>query len=267
MAGALGKVLDWRELFYIAGAPGFLIAALLLLLVDPPRGGEEPRKAAKAGIGAYLELLRTPTLLFVIFGQAFAMLILVCIIHFGIKFFTQVRGMGAEEAKISFGVMALVSGALGNMVGGALGDWLAKRVRGGYALLAGISYLAALPLLLYGFHASERWVSFSALTAGSFCLFLCMPVVNAQIASVTHPDQRGAAWALAIFILHLFGDTFNPPLFGMVSDAYGRLKAFTWFSFSLVLAGLCCLVAARFAGRDIERLRARESTAPPPGPV
>jgi predicted MFS family arabinose efflux permease len=267
MAGALGKILDWRELFYIAGAPGFLVAALILLLVDPPRGGEEPHKAARSGFKAYVELLRTPTLLFVIFGQAFAMLILVCIIHFGIKFFTQVRGMGAEEAKISFGVMALVSGALGNMVGGALGDWLAKRIRGGYALLAGISYWAALPLLLYGFHASERWISFSALTAGSFCLFLCMPVVNAQIASVTHPDQRGAAWALAIFILHLFGDTFNPPLFGAVSDTYGRLNAFTWFSFSLVLAGLCCLLAARFAGRDIAKVQARLNPTPPPGPV
>jgi predicted MFS family arabinose efflux permease len=256
MAGALGNM-DWRELFYIAGVPGFLVAAAILLLADPPRGGDEPHKAALTGFKAYVELLRTRTLLFVIFGQAFAMLILVCLIHFGIKFFTQVRGMDPEEAKISFGFMALISGILGNTVGGILGDRLAKRVKGGYALLAGLSYLAALPLLLVGFNVAERWIAFSSLTAGSFCLFLCMPVVNAQIASVTHPDQRGAAWALAIFILHLFGDTFNPPLFGAVSDEYGRLNAFTWFSFSLILAGVCCLFAARFARRDMERLQAR----------
>lgn len=264
MAGALGNVLDWRELFYIAGAPGFLVAALILLLADPPRGGDEPHKAARTGFKAYLELLKTRTLLFVIFGQAFAMLILICLIHFGVKFFTDERGMSPDQAKIFFGVMALVSGAVGSAVGGAFGDWLAKRVRGGYALLAGLSYLAALPLLLIGFHASERWISFSALTAGSFCLFLCMPVLNAQIANVTHPDQRGAAWALAIFILHLFGDTFNPPLFGAVSDTYGRLNAYTWFSFSLIPAGLCCLVASRFAGRDMDRLQARETGTPPP---
>ena len=257
MAGALGDTLDWRELFYIAGAPGFLVAALILLLIDPPRGGEEPHKAARTGFKAYVELLKTRTLLFVIFGQAFAMLILICLIHFGIKFFTQERGMDPEEAKISFGLMALVSGVLGNITGGVLGDRLAKRIRGGYALLAAISYWAALPLLLIGFNSTEKWIQFSSLTAGSFCLFLCMPVVNAQIAAVTHPDQRGAAWALAIFILHLFGDTFNPPLFGAVSDEYGRLKAFTWFSFSLILAGLCCLLAARFARRDMDRLQAR----------
>ncbi len=267
MAGALGKILDWRELFYIAGAPGFLIAALILLLVDPPRGGEEPHKHARTGFKAYLELLKTRTLLFVIFGQAFAMLILVCLIHFGIKFFTQVRGMDAEDAKISFGLMALISGVLGNTVGGILGDRLAKRIRGGYALLAGFSYLVALPLLLVGFHSTERWISFSSLTAGSFCLFLCMPVLNAQIANVTHPDQRGAAWARAIFILHLFGDTFNPPLFGAVSDDHGRLNAYTWFSFSLIPAGVCCLVASRFAGRDVDRLRDLENATPPPRPV
>lgn len=268
MAGAFGKVLDWRELFYIAGAPGFLVAALILLLVDPPRGGDQAHKAARTGFKAYVELLKTRTLLFVIFGQAFAMLILICLIHFGVKFFTDVRHMKPEQAKIYFGVMALISGAVGSAVGGAFGDWLAKRVRGGYALLAGLSYLAALPLLLIGFHVSERWISFSALTAGSFCLFLCMPVLNAQIANVTHPDQRGAAWALAIFILHLFGDTFNPPLFGAVSDTYGRLNAYTWFSFSLIPAGVCCLIASRCAGRDMDRLQVRlTATPPPPGHV
>jgi len=256
MAGALGKM-DWRDLFYIAGVPGFLVAAAILLLVDPPRGGDEPHRHARTGLKAYVELLRTRTLLFVIFGQAFAMLILVCLIHFGIKFFHEERGMPEDQAQIYFGFMALISGILGNTVGGILGDRLAKRIRGGYALLAGISYLAALPLLLIGFHVTERLISFSSLTAGSFCLFLCMPVVNAQIASVTHPDQRGAAWALAICILHLFGDTFNPPLFGAVSDKYTRLTAFTWFSFSLLLAGVCCLLAARFARRDMDRLQAR----------
>jgi len=217
MAGALGKM-DWRDLFYIAGVPGFLVAAAILLLVDPPRGGDEPHRHARTGLKAYVELLRTRTLLFVIFGQAFAMLILVCLIHFGIKFFHEERGMPEDQAQIYFGFMALISGILGNTVGGILGDRLAKRIRGGYALLAGISYLAALPLLLIGFHVTERLISFSSLTAGSFCLFLCMPVVNAQIASVTHPDQRGAAWALAIFILHLFGDTFKPPLFVAFTD-------------------------------------------------
>lgn len=267
MAGALGNVMGWRELFYIAGAPGFLVAALILLLIDPPRGGGEIHRPAQGGFKGYLELLRTPTLLLVIFGQAFAMLLLVCLIHFGTDFFVKVRGMTPREAQISLGIMALVSGALGSTTGGYLGDRLAKRFRGAYALLAGISYLAALPLLLAGFRAEDKRIFLPCLTAGSFFLFLCMPAVNAQIASVTHPDQRAKAWALAVFILHLFGDTFNPPLFGKVSDAHGRLTAFTWFSFSLLLAGACCLLASRFAARDIERLRARDIAPLRPPPV
>ena len=266
LAGMLGEM-GWRELFYFAGAPGFLVAALMLLLIDPPRGGEEVHRPAQGGIKGYLQLFRTPTLMLVIFGQAFAMLFLVCLIHFGTDFFVRVRGMDAQEAQISLGVMALVSGLLGSAVGGYLGDRLAKKRRGAYALLAGISYLLAMPLLLAGFRIETKALFLPCLTAGSFFLFLCMPAVNAQIANVTHPDQRAKAWALAVFILHLFGDTFNPPLFGAVSDLHGRLNAFTWFSFSLILAGASCLLASRFAGRDVDRVRALESAAPPPRPV
>ena len=266
LAGVLGNM-GWRELFTFAGAPGFLVAALMLLLIDPPRGGGEAHRPAEGGIKGYLQLFKTPTLMLVIFAQAFAMLFLVCLIHFGTEFFVSVRGMNPKEAQISLGVMALVSGILGSATGGFLGDRLAKKRRGAYALLAGISYLLAMPLLLAGFRLEAKMLFLPCLTAGSFFLFLCMPALNAQIANVTHPDQRAKAWALAVFILHLFGDTFNPPLFGAVSDLHGRLNAFTWFSFSLLLAGGCCLLASRYAGRDLDRLHARETAIPPPGPV
>ena len=82
-------------------------------------------------------------------------------------------------------------------------------------------------------------------------------------------DARGQLHdALVALFLHLFGDTFNPPLFGAVSDTYGRLNAYTWFSFSLIPAGVCCLIASRYAGRDMDRLQVRlTATPPPPGHV
>jgi predicted MFS family arabinose efflux permease len=205
--------------------------------------------------------------MFVIFGQAFAVILLVCWIHFGVEFFTKVRGMEEESARITLGVLALVSGALGNSVGGVLGDHLARRYKGAYAFLAGLGYLSAAPLLLIGFRSADPWIFLPTLTAGSFCLFLCMPAVNAQIAAVTPAHQRAMAWSLAVFILHLFGDTAAPWVFGKVDMAYGRTNAFTAFTFFLILAGLSCLIAARTAARDDERLRAPKSDIPPVAPV
>jgi MFS family permease len=271
LAGLLEGAFGWRGLFYVAGAPGLLVAALILLLADPPRGGMAAKPDAsapgKAGIRGYFKLFEIRTLMFVIFGQAFAVILLVSWIHFGVEFFTDVRGMNRQTARITLGILALVSGALGNTVGGVLGDRLARTHRGAYAFLAAIGYLAAVPLLMIGFLSPEMWIFIPTLTAGSFCLFMCMPAVNAQIAAVTPPHQRAMAWSLAVFILHLLGDTAAPWVFGKVDEHYGRVFAFGTFTFALLLAGYCCLLAARFARADDERLRAMKADASPALPV
>src|SRR5207248_11094374 len=85
--GRLG--VDWRNLFYLAGAPGFLVALLIWLLPDPRRGTSEghPHHQGGGSLHDYLRLLRTPTLLLIILAQAFATATLVSLIHFGVKFF------------------------------------------------------------------------------------------------------------------------------------------------------------------------------------
>jgi MFS family permease len=261
MAGLLLD-LGWRWLFVIAGAPGFIITVLIWMMIDPPRGssdqpgGHDAHGPAPkgAGVGQYLQLLKTPTLMFVILAQAFAVIILVPLVHFGVQFFIKERGMGLQAARLSLGVIALVAGAAGNSLSGWLGDRLRKKYKGGYAAMAGVSFLLGLPCLLVGFSSQNRFVFLPALTLGAFCIFLCMPAVNTQIANSARPTQRAMAWALAVFILHLLGDTLSPPVFGKVDELIGRYKAFMLFSFALIPASLCCFIAARTAARDEARI-------------
>ncbi len=262
-----GLLLDigWRNLFYLAGFPGFLIAALIWAMADPPRGASEGAHHGMqlGGLRQYLQLLKTRTLLLIILAQAFAVFILVPLIHYGVKFFEDARGMNPKEARIALGLIALVAGSLGNSLSGVIGDRLSRRMSGAYALMAGVSFLLGWPCLMLGFHAESRFVFLPAITLGSFFIFLCMPAVNTQIANVTSPAQRATAWALAVFVLHLLGDTAAPPLFGEVEKyllnhgtplALARQQAFTLFSFALVLAGICCLLAAYTATLDTERV-------------
>ena len=259
---------SWRTLFYVAGAPGFLLAVLIWALKDPPRGAADAGGSHGHGHGGgggglkdYLRLFRTPTLLFIILAQASAVIILVPLIHFGVEFFVAERGMEAADARLALGVIALIAGAIGSSLSGVIGDRLARKVRGAYALMAGVSFLVGLPCLLVGFSVTERWIFLPALTLGAVFIFLCMPAVNTQIANVSHPTQRAMAWALAVFILHLLGDTLAPWLFGKVDKALGRHTAFLIFSGALVPASLFCFVAARTAARD-EALASPESAPP-----
>jgi MFS family permease len=242
-----------RKAFLVAGVPGFAIAALIWFLVDPPRGGEGAASHAPIkGVRPYFELFRNKTLILIIIAQAFAVIFLVPLLHFGVGFFHEERKIPVKEATRLLGIIALVSGAAGNLLSGWLGDRLARRgIKGSYAILAGIAFIAGLPFLLIGFTVHTKWIFLSSLGCGAFCYFLCMPAVNTQIANAVSAQQRAMAYALAVFILHLLGDTSAPYLFGAVVDALGDTqKAFFIFSWSLLLAGSSCLLAARFVARE-----------------
>jgi predicted MFS family arabinose efflux permease len=218
----------WRDAFFVAGGPGIALAFLVWLLVDPPRGGEVVEAHAHAagkfeGFGPYLQLFKNRTLMLIILAQAFAVMILVPLLHFGVRFMQLKFRMTILEATLTIGGISLVGGVLGNWMSGVIGDRLAaKGIKGAYALLAGVAYIAGAPLLIIGFVTSSKEIMLLALTAGAFCFFLCMPAVNTQIANSVSFRVRAMAFALAVFILHLLGDTFAPPVFGKVSHALGE---------------------------------------------
>ena len=278
IAGAqITKHLDWHWAFFLAGAPGFIVGALIWFLLDPKPSAESPEKAAPGhpdplpsdrtapaadpghfhgapppvqGIKPYLDLLSNRPLLFIILAQAFAVMFLQPFLHFGVGFFEEARNMSKETATLSLASIALVAGALGNAMSGFIGDRMAKRTRGAYALLAGVAFVVGLPFMLAGFTLHDRHLFLPALGIGAFCYFLCMPAVNTQIANSVPPEKRAMAYALAVFILHCLGDTAALPVFGKVSDMVGGKQiAYTIFSFSLLLASLSCILAYRFAAR------------------
>lgn len=241
----------WRNAFLVAGAPGLLVALLLLLVREPPRT-KAPAGTDQRGFAPYLSLLKNRTLMLIILAQAFAVMILVPLLHFGIGFFEQERGMTKVQATTYLGLIGLVAGVLGSLLSGVLGDRLARRTRGAYALLAGCAYALALPCLAIGFHVTDHVMILAALTVGATCLFLCMPAVNTQIANVVRPDQRTMAYALAVFILHFLGDMAAPPAFGAAAEALGNTgDTFLRFVGVLVLAASCCFVATKTAEHDV----------------
>lgn len=271
VGGLLARWVGWRYAFLFAGLPGFLVAALIGVLADPRgigegltgEGGRGSEEAPRRGLRFYLPLLRNRTLLLIIFSQAFAVMFLQPLLLFGVGFFEVERGFTKTQATVTLGILALAAGLLGNTLSGVLGDRLARRMKGAYALLAGIGFAFGLPWLLLGFTLTHRYLAVSSLGVGALCYFLCMPAVNTQIANVVSAGQRAMAFGLAVFVLHLLGDTAAPPVFGAVADVIGnKQRAFLIFSGSILLAAACCFLAVRTAARD----EIREAAGVPAGP-
>ena len=184
--------------------------------------------------------------------------------HYGIGYF---ESLGVSKALITtrLGALVVCGGILGSGLSGLFGDWLGKRDRGAYALLAGIGFLVAFPATVVGLHLVPGTASYPVLLLSFTMFFMCMPLVNTQIANVVPASQRASAFAASVFVLHILGDTLSPPLFGYISGSIreqlhqnGDLFTFTFFSTSLLFSSFFCYLAWRNASFD-------STTSPPAG--
>ncbi len=243
----------FRAAFWVAGAPGLVLAVAVARLADPPRtapsGGNPATAHRHRGLRPYLGLLRNRALLLVVLAQTFAVGVLAPILHFAVRFFEVERAMTRVQATATLAGIALVAGLLGSSLSGVLGDRMNRARPGGHARLAAIGYGLAMPAILVGFTAPSPWVFGPALFVGSTCLFLCMPAVNTEIANVVPSTQRAMAYALAVFVLHLLGDMAAPPVFGAVAGRIGTGAAFARASGLLLLASACAYLASRRTSR------------------
>lgn len=255
---------NWRAAFYAGGLPGLALMVAIFMLIDPPRGGHENlgHSGPSKGLKQYLSLLRNRTLLFIMIAQSFAAFALIPLVHFGKEFFKDVKGWTGGQITAALGV-GMLAGIFGSIISGAVGDRLSKKWPGGYSLVAAIGFLLGLPLLWLAVYTSSREIGTAALIGTFFLYFACMPAVNAQISTVSSPTQRSMAYAMAVFVLHILGDTISPPLFGYVEHHHSRLFAFQIFPFVLIGSAVLCFAAFWTAPRDIAKLRLLDSTRKP----
>lgn len=257
--GLLSPAIGWRPTFFVAGFPGLVVAALMWYLREPERGATEHDGAhhhaipKNATFKDYVRLFRTPSLVLNVLAQSAAAFAIIPVVHGAAEYLENVRGFPRGTAVGLIG-LGLVAGVFGNFVGGFVGDRLNRRTKAAYAIVAGVGYTMGLPFMLLGLFAESPWIYSSALFLGPFFLYTCMPAVNTHVANVVPAAHRAVAFAVAIFTIHLLGDTISPLIFGVLSDATGDSRdAFFIFPFILLLSGALFFVAARYTPADVER--------------
>jgi MFS family permease len=149
-----------------------------------------------------------------------------------------------------FGAIVVVAGLVATLVGGWVGDQLRTRFAGSYFIVSAIGIIIAAPFVVAMVYAPFplAWVMcFLAV----FCLFFNTGPTNAVLANVTHPSVRATAFALNIFVLHILGDAFSPPLLGKIGHTSWN-AAFLLVAAVMVLAGILWLWGAKYLQRDTE---------------
>jgi MFS family permease len=224
LGGYLAPHYGWRFPFYIAAAPGFLLAMAVLFLKEPKRGQfdsltETPER------GTILGLARNPAFLTATLGMAAMTFSLGGIQVWIPKFLFSERGYTLEAANLAFGIIIVVDGILASLAGGWLGDYLLRRMKSSYYLVSAASMLVGMPVMIVALFVKGPMMVPAIGVAAFFLLFNTAPL-NAAVINSVGAHIRATALAVNIFIIHILGDVPSPTMMGWVADKRSLQAAF-----------------------------------------
>lgn len=204
MVPLLGMMEVWRVTFLLAGAPGLLMALVVLTMREPPRRA----RAADAQHGrSYAQFVLRNWRVFLPLNLAIALTFAIsyCLTSWVPTSLIRNFGYSASTAGVALGVVMVPGSVLGGFLGGILGDWLASQGRrygrlrawlgGTVPVLAGALciWIGSEPLYFAGL--------LIVLIVGAILTSLCYPALY----DVTPVQFRGRAVAVVMLLVSVIG--------------------------------------------------------------
>lgn len=245
IGGYFGTHYGWRTPFLLAGIPGFLLASLVLLMPEPPRG-QFDSLAETAERGTVLGLARNPAFLTATLGMAMMTFAQGGLLVWMPTFLSRMRGFTLLQANNLFGLIIAIDGTVASLAGGWLGDRLLPRTRSAYYLVSAASMGLGIPVMMVAlFNRGPAMVPGIALAG--FLLLLNTAPLNAAVINSVGAHIRATAIAVNLFVIHFLGDAFSPWLIGKVSDRSSLESGFISTVVATALSSAILFYGMKFA--------------------
>jgi MFS family permease len=298
IVGYLGPAIGWRNCFYLLGALGPVLAGVMLFVKETPRrhhlapapseGPDTAGAAAAAPGGAaavavappaqnFRTILRTlmfalrncPALALTIAGGV-ALHFILGAAAFDQLWFVQERGFERAEIARLTGWVGMIGGILGNLFGGAGGDWWMRRTGQGRAMFLFWIMLVLAPVnIAYRLVDPDTAWFWIGVFVGFFQLGCFYGPTFSTVQELVPPQIRATVVAFYILLLNFVGLGIGITLGGLTIDllaAAGNPAPYTWTLLVFTLASLSAIPLFFVAGRryyaDRERLLALQAAQP-----
>lgn len=222
LGGWIAEVSSWRTALLVVGLPGILLAlAILFFLREPTRGATDADKSdgpAPTLLGTFRLLWSRRSFRHMAVGVGLYAFGASSLVTFSPAFLMRSHGMSAGEVGSALGLVMGVSGVLGTLAGGVLGDILGKGDKRWYLWLPGVSLLIGAPCLAITWLAPSSLMSliFMLPAYGLGILFIAPSFAMTQ--ALVSPRARAMASAVLFACMFILGNSIGPTVVGAVSD-------------------------------------------------
>lgn len=223
LGGVWAETFGWRWAFVFVGAPGLVIALLVLRFVPElrqsprwPSWSEIVGAEARAVIG---RLWRTPTFRLLVPAFTLSYGVGNAVSAWSAVFLARTFGRNIAEIGTMLGLVMMLPAAIGSVLGGSLGGLLSGR--GGIGWLLRVPALSCLAMLtcFLAFAFLGSWTqSLVALAMAAFAQGLYMGPVFAAIYSLARSSNRATVVASVALFTNVIGLGLSPLAVGLLSD-------------------------------------------------
>jgi MFS family permease len=262
----------WRAAFLAVGAPGVLMALVILLVIrEPKRGGLDAYADGQAGheppppllkaIGAFFS---NRTLVLTAISAGLSAFVGYAGLNWNVPFLMRVKGMSLAEVAAYYSLVLGITGVIGTFVAGWLADKLGHIDRRWYAWIPAAAFTITIPFWGLILWAPSWQLSLAFIAVPALLNNMYLAPALAVVQNAVPPARRTISGAMLLFVLNLVGLGGGPLFVGRISDIakpeWGDRSLAVGFAALIpvvVITILMHLAAAASIGRD-KRLAAVE---------
>jgi len=257
LGGWIAQAHGWRWAFYLLGFPGLVLAALVFLLREQPRGRTEVVQDSSSD---WKLLFRSKPLRYLFIGYA---LVALASNNLGIwvpTFFVRVHHMSLLLVGTAAGILSIVVGIPAMIFGGYFSDRFSARFPGGRMAFTACAALVSIPLWIALLFVNQ----IAALIAVNIVVYalalMWVGPATADVHDIAGPRLRGLGIGIFFSVVNVVAYGVGSPLIGKISDLLGgQLR------YSLLVCPVACALGALLLWMG-SRSRATAVTAAQPAP-
>ena len=263
IGGIVNDLYGWRVALMMVGAPGLVLALVVLFFMREPR---HSRTAEAAATAAAVTRLSTGEAMREIFAsRAFIYILIassvVAFLGYGkalwtISFFIRSHGLSTTEAGLSMAVVLGLAGVFGTWLGGKMADKFGARDKRHILTFPAYGMALAAPILFLGYFMEDWRVAVALLIIPTILNSAYYGPAYGCVQGLVRPQARAVAASVMLFGQNLIGLGFGPFLFGVLSDALQPLAGQESVRWVLYGAAWLGLIPAFFFWRASLRLKA-----------